>query len=120
MTGGQPRPAAGSPLLRPAAGSQHVPATADSPPVPLAVRADDRQATVRPVSCARCGAVVMAAKFSPQHTSVQWTPAAVRTCAEFTARVAGGEQTALIDTCASLHRSIDQAARAGRLPVAPP
>jgi hypothetical protein len=102
MTDGHPLPAAGG------------------QPVPLAVAADDRQATVCPVSCARCSAVVLAAKFSPQHTSVQWTPAAVRTCAEFTVRVASGEQTALIDTCASLHRSIDQAVRVGGLPVAPP
>ena len=36
-----------------------------------------------PVECARCGAAVLAAKFSPQHTSVQWTAAAVRACAEF-------------------------------------
>jgi hypothetical protein len=88
--------------------------------VPLAVRADDRRATVREVSCARCSVVVLAAKFSPQHTSVQWSPAAVRTCAEFAARVGAGEQTALIDGCASLRASIDQAVRAGGLPVAPP
>ena len=100
---------------------QPVPLTAaDGQPVPLAVRADDRRATVREVSCARCGAVVLAAKFSPQHTSVQWSPAAVRSCAEFTARVAGGEQTALIDSCASLRASIDRAVRAGGLPVVPP
>jgi hypothetical protein len=74
----------------------------------------------REVSCARCGAVVLAAKFSPQQTSVQWTPAAVRNCAEFAARVAAGEQTALIDSCASLRASIDAAARDGRLPVVSP
>jgi hypothetical protein len=63
---------------------------------------------------------VRAAKFSPQQTSVQWTPAAVRNCAEFAARVAAGEQTALIDSCASLRASIDAAVRDGRLPVVSP
>jgi len=72
------------------------------------------------VGCDRCGGVVLAAKFSPQHTSVQWTAAAVRGCAEFTARVAAGERTALIDTCASLRASIDRAAAQGRLEVSPP
>jgi hypothetical protein len=74
----------------------------------------------REVSCARCGAAVLAAKFSPQQTSVQWSPAAVQSCAEFAARVAAGEQTALIDSCASLRASIDAAVRDGRLPVVSP
>ena len=30
------------------------------------------------MECGRCGAQVLAAKFSPQHTMVQWTDAAVR------------------------------------------
>jgi hypothetical protein len=67
----------------------------------------------REVSCARCGAAVLAAKFSPQQTRVQ-------SCAEFAARVAAGEQTALIDSCASLRASIDAAVRDGRLPVVSP
>ena len=46
---------------------------------------DERQAAVVPVLCGRCGAAVLAAKFSPQHTSVQWSAAAVRACAEFSA-----------------------------------
>jgi hypothetical protein len=83
-------------------------------------RADGRDAGFRPVGCDRCGATVLAAKFSPLHTSVQWSPASVRACAEFSARVAAGEQTALIDTCASLRDSIDRAAAQGRLQVSPP
>ena len=49
---------------------------------------DERHAALSPVECARCGAAVLAAKFSPQHTSVQWSAAAVRACAEFGALAA--------------------------------
>jgi hypothetical protein len=82
--------------------------------------ADERRPVAREVRCARCAAVVLAAKFSPQQTSVQWTAGAVRACAEFAARVAGGQQSALIDGCASLRASIDAAVRDGRLPVVSP
>jgi hypothetical protein len=85
-----------------------------------AVPADEREAGFRPVACGRCGAVALVAKFSPQHTSVQWSSEAVRTCAEFSARVAAGEQSALIDTCASLRDSIDRAVLEGRLDITPP
>jgi len=46
---------------------------------------DERYAALCRVECARCGAAVLAAKFSPQHTSVQWSVAAVRACWEFSA-----------------------------------
>jgi hypothetical protein len=82
--------------------------------------ADEREAGLCPVGCARCGAVVQVAKFSWQHTSVQWSLAAVRACAEFSARAAAGEPSALIDTCASLRDSIDRAVLEGRLEVLPP
>jgi hypothetical protein len=81
---------------------------------------DERHSEFRQVECGRCGAVVLVAKFSPQHTSVQWSPASVGACAEFTDRTAGGEQTALIDTCASLRDSIERAVRDGRLQISPP
>jgi hypothetical protein len=81
---------------------------------------DEREAGLRPVDCARCGAVVQVAKFSRQHTSVQWSRAAVRACAEFSAQAAAGEPSALIDTCASLRDSIDRAVLDGRLEVLPP
>jgi hypothetical protein len=81
---------------------------------------DERHAGFRQVECARCAAAVLVIKFSPQHTSVQWSPAAVRACAEFTARVATGEQTALMDGCASLRGSIDRALSQGRLEISPP
>ena len=84
---------------------------------PAAVHADDRQVTLQPVECARCGASVGVAKFSPQHTSVQWTAAAVRSCAEFSA---DGGRSAPIEGCATLRHSIDAAMAAGRLAVGPP
>jgi len=86
----------------------------------LASRPDERRSRFRPVECGRCGAVVQVAKFSPQHTSVQWSQASVHACAEFTARVSAGEQTALVDSCASLRDSIDRAVLQGSVEVFPP
>ena len=78
---------------------------------------DERHAAARPVECARCGAAVLAAKFSPQHTTVQWSAAAVGACAEFGA---SGRPSALVEGCASLRDSIEEAVAAGRLEVSPP
>ncbi len=69
------------------------------------------------MQCARCGAAVLAAKFSPEHTSVQWTEAAVRACWEFSL---AGRPSALVEGCGSLRDSVDAAAAAGRLEVSPP
>ena len=85
-----------------------------------AARPDERESRYCPVECASCGAVVLAAKFSVQHTSVQWDAAALRQCAEFARRAAAGEQTPLIERCASMRASIETAARGGKLPVSPP
>lgn len=73
---------------------------------------------LREVTCARCGACVLAKKESAPHTSIQWTLAAVLSCAEFAPRVAAGEQTALLRGCGQLSTSIEQAVREGRLEVA--
>jgi hypothetical protein len=78
---------------------------------------DERRGVASPVECARCGAAVLAVKFSPQHTSVQWTAAAVRACWEFSA---AGRPSALVQGCGSLRDSIDGAVAAGRLAVSPP
>jgi hypothetical protein len=43
-------------------------------------RADERFRAASPVACARCGAVVLVTKFSPQHTSVQWSLSAAAQC----------------------------------------
>ena len=81
---------------------------------------DERHATLREMACDRCAARVLVTKFSPQHTSVQWRPEATAACAEFSAREAAGERSALIDTCTSLRDSIDRAVAEGRLQVTPP
>ncbi len=85
-----------------------------------AARPDERESRYCPVECAECGAVVLAAKFSSQHTSVQWDAAAVRRCAEFSRRRTAGEQTPLIERCEAMRGSIELAALDGALPVAPP
>jgi len=87
------------------------------PPGPWA---DERETGFTPVACERCGATARVAKFSLQHTSVQWSLESVRACAEFQARGAAGEPSALIDTCTSLRDSIDHALAEGRLAVLPP
>jgi hypothetical protein len=92
------------------------------------LRADDRRASWQPLRCARCGAAVQVAKFSPQHTSVQWTAASAALCGEFGARAADGTGTgtgagtgsALIEACGALRNSIDAAVAAGLLAVRPP
>jgi hypothetical protein len=81
---------------------------------------DERRSASCPVECGRCGAGVLAAKFSPQHTTVQWSAEAVRACAEFSAAVALGRPSALVEGCGSLRDSIDAAVMAGRLEVSPP
>jgi hypothetical protein len=81
---------------------------------------DERRSQYCTVACRQCGAVVQAAKFSIQHTSVQWDATGVRRCAEFRRRVAAGEQTPRIERCEAMRASIDAAALDGRLPVAPP
>lgn len=78
---------------------------------------DERRGASAVVSCARCGAEVLAAKFSPQHTSVQWTAGAVGRCREFGA---AGRPSALIEGCGSLRSSISAAVESGRLEVSPP
>jgi hypothetical protein len=84
------------------------------------VLSDERAWNYATVECGMCGAVVQVAKFSLQHTSVQWTTEAVLTCAEFSAHVAAGGSSALIATCASLRASIDAAVTDGRVEVLPP
>jgi len=86
----------------------------------VVARPDERRSRYCPVECGACGAVVLAAKFSMQHTSVQWDAAAVRQCTEFARRAAVGEQTALIERCNAMRASIAAAAVEGRLPVSPP
>jgi len=85
-----------------------------------AARPDERRSLYVPVECRECGASVLAAKFSVQHTSVQWDATALSRCAEFAARRGLGEQTPLIERCGALRASVEVAALEGRLPVSPP
>ena len=94
------------------------------------VPADDRYAAPQPVECARCGATAEVVKFSPQHTSVQWTAASAASCAEFAARAPVGTGVAAdtgaragappIEACGALRDSIDAAVASGALAVCPP
>lgn len=84
------------------------------------IRTDDRRGAPQPVDCARCGATVVIVKFSPQHTSAQWTAAAVRRCTEFQTRAAEGTRSALVDGCSTLRESVDAAVESGLLAVSPP
>ncbi|MFD0153986.1 ferredoxin [Streptomyces sp. NPDC055721] len=73
---------------------------------------------MRPVECANCGNRVLCEKFSPAHTSVQWTADAAVVCAEFRDRVSEGATSARIRTCRALRSSIDRAVEDGTLEVA--
>ncbi len=81
---------------------------------------DERAWQYTPVACTECGVVVQVAKFSLQHTSVQWSAEAVRGCAEFAAGEAAGRTSALIPTCVRLRDSIEDAVAGGRVEVLPP
>jgi hypothetical protein len=85
-------------------------------------RPDERRSQYHEVECGSCGARVLAAKFSPAHTSVQWDAAAVQRCREFGSHrsAAPSEPPAPIERCESMRSSIGAAAADGRLPVAPP
>ncbi|MFE4617227.1 hypothetical protein ACFRJ7_14055 [Streptomyces sp. NPDC056747] len=73
---------------------------------------------MRLVECATCGNRVLCEKFSPAHTSVQWTADAAVVCAEFRDRVSEGATSARIRTCRALRSSIDRAVEDGTLEVA--
>ncbi|WP_410654621.1 hypothetical protein [Amycolatopsis sp. lyj-112] len=74
-------------------------------------------AGLRPLSCRACGTCVLVKKSSVQHTSIQWTTDAARSCPVFAEQKEGGAQTALLDTCANLSDSIDAALKDGLLEV---
>jgi hypothetical protein len=61
------------------------------------------------ISCQLCGCHVLVEKFSPQHTSIQWTLAASATCPQLS--------TDRTRTCSALHDSIDAAVASGALPL---
>jgi hypothetical protein len=76
-------------------------------------RWDQLTGGLAPVRCAVCSVVVLVKKNSVAHTSIQWNPAALRGCAEFTGARADGQDSALIATCRSLVASVEGAVRDG-------
>lgn len=44
---------------------------------------------LQPVSCTTCGVRVLATKYSPQHTSIQWSGDAAARCPELTGTASG-------------------------------
>ncbi|WP_159840472.1 hypothetical protein [Nocardia sp. CY41] len=64
------------------------------------------------ITCRTCDTCVLVEKYSPQHTSVQWTTGAVAACAEF-----AGADSARVRTCVALRDSIDAAVAGGRLGI---
>jgi hypothetical protein len=69
------------------------------------------------VACRRCGTVVGVRKNSMSQTSVQWRGDSASTCTELAERRAAGLHPALVPKCQALTESIDEAVRAGLVPV---
>lgn len=65
-----------------------------------------------PVACRDCLAVVGVQKNSEQHTSIQWSAEALAACPEMARR-----PRELHAGCPRLKASIEQAVRAGRVPI---
>lgn len=72
---------------------------------------------MRAIACHDCGTRVLVEKFSPAHTSVQWTSDATTSCPEFAGWVATGAGSAVPRTCGALRDSIDRAVAAGEVAI---
>lgn len=70
-----------------------------------------------PHDCDSCGNRVLVKKNSPEHTSIQWTTNAARSCPVFAEQRAQGRSTALLDGCPKLSASIRRAVAHGELEV---
>jgi hypothetical protein len=70
-----------------------------------------------PVACAACLTEVLVRKASPVQTSIQYRTSPAESCPEFAARVASGELSARIDTCARLREAIERAVATGAVAV---
>jgi hypothetical protein len=85
------------------------------------IRADDRllASPPVPVSCAHCGAKVLARKSSWQQTSVQWDTDATARCLERrdAQNLAACSGRGVFLACSALADSIVDAVRHGELPV---
>lgn len=81
------------------------------------MRTDERDGTLADVACRRCGTIVGVRKSSAAQTSVQWRGESTATCSELADRRAAGLHPALVSRCEALTSSIDDAVRAGLVPV---
>lgn len=71
--------------------------------------------SMQEIRCHTCGNRVLAEKYSPTHTSVQWLDDAESACPEFASRAQVGEHSKWIPTCPALRDSIDKAVASGEL-----
>lgn len=69
---------------------------------------------MQPLACHTCDARVSVAKYSPAHTSIQWTAEASRTCQEMAALSAVGCGGYLL-RCEALDRTVDEAVKRGEI-----
>ncbi|AUM18090.1 hypothetical protein QM787_16355 [Rhodococcus ruber] len=70
---------------------------------------------MHPVTCRTCGNRVLAEKYSPVHTSIQWLTDAARSCARFRADAEHGRPA--LHSCADLRETVDDLADRGELPI---
>ena len=69
---------------------------------------------MQPLACRTCDARVTVAKYSPAHTSIQWTDEASKTCREMAALAAVGCGGYLL-RCEALDRTVDEAVARGEI-----
>lgn len=74
------------------------------------------EAGLSAVTCGSCGVEALVKKNSHQHTSVQWSAAAVAGCPEITAQ-RSADPNALVLGCPRMKASIEDAVQAGWLVV---
>ena len=73
---------------------------------------------MQPLVCQTCDARVSVAKYSPAHTSIQWTADAKQSCHEMaSASAVGNANCGYVLRCAALDRSIDHAVTRGDIPM---
>ncbi|NLG48006.1 hypothetical protein [Gordonia sp. (in: high G+C Gram-positive bacteria)] len=69
------------------------------------------------VTCRTCSNRVLVEKFSPVHTSVQWTDDSRTACPEFARLTAEGTDVNHVPSCLKLRDSIDEQVRLGNVPT---
>lgn len=67
------------------------------------------------LACHTCGICVLVAKYSPAHTSIQWTDSSDGACHELAAARAI-DPAAYLLRCEALDRTVDAAVAEGRIP----